>query len=394
MNNEKKTARTIVMIAPTPFFSDRGCHTRILNEILPLQRLGYKITLVTYGLGRDIKGVNTVRCANLPWYKKLSAGPSIWKFILDPLLFVKALHVIKKDKPQIVHAFLHEGALIAKGCKLFCKDSTYFFDLQGSLTGELLQHKFISPKGVIYKLFYSIEKMINKSFPIITQSENLTAQLYKMGIAEDKVVNALDCVDVDLFSPRVPDKGLAKSLGIDLSAPRVIYVGVLEEYQGTDVMLEAFAKVSETIPGVQYIIIGYPNIDKYKELAAGLGIGESCKFVGKVEYDILPEYLALSTIAVAPKLSMVEGDGKIYNYMAMGLATVAFDKSISHEIMDDCGLYAIYNDATDLSKKIINLINNQHFVDSIGKKARQRACSFLSSDISAKKISAFYDKFI
>ena len=69
----------IVMIAPTPFFADRGCHTRIYGEIRGLQAMGHRVILVTYGLGRDMPGAETVRCFNFPWYRKLSAGPSVWK---------------------------------------------------------------------------------------------------------------------------------------------------------------------------------------------------------------------------------------------------------------------------------------------------------------------------
>ena len=50
----------IIMIAPTPFFADRGCHTRIYGQISALQRLGYKIKLVTYGLGREMETVETI----------------------------------------------------------------------------------------------------------------------------------------------------------------------------------------------------------------------------------------------------------------------------------------------------------------------------------------------
>jgi len=35
----------ILMIAPTPFFADRGCHTQIYEEILALQKLGMKLKL-------------------------------------------------------------------------------------------------------------------------------------------------------------------------------------------------------------------------------------------------------------------------------------------------------------------------------------------------------------
>lgn len=57
----------IIMIAPAPFFADRGCHTRVLGSISTPQRRGYRIKLVTYGIGREIDCVETIRCFNLIW---------------------------------------------------------------------------------------------------------------------------------------------------------------------------------------------------------------------------------------------------------------------------------------------------------------------------------------
>ena len=37
----------VLMIAPTPFFSDRGCHVRILEEARALQRAGAAVTIGT-----------------------------------------------------------------------------------------------------------------------------------------------------------------------------------------------------------------------------------------------------------------------------------------------------------------------------------------------------------
>ncbi|RLC65314.1 MAG: glycosyltransferase family 1 protein, partial [Chloroflexi bacterium] len=42
------------MVAPTSFFLDYGCHVRILEEARVLQRLGHRVTIVTYYLGRDV----------------------------------------------------------------------------------------------------------------------------------------------------------------------------------------------------------------------------------------------------------------------------------------------------------------------------------------------------
>ena len=99
------------MIAPTPFFADRGCHVQIAEEIWALQRQGYEIKLVTYGLGRDVQHITTERIWNPPWYQKLSAGPTLHKFYLDPLLAMKAAQAARQFKPDIIHGHLHEGCV-------------------------------------------------------------------------------------------------------------------------------------------------------------------------------------------------------------------------------------------------------------------------------------------
>ncbi|GFP35929.1 hypothetical protein HKBW3S43_01716, partial [Candidatus Hakubella thermalkaliphila] len=76
----------ILMIAPTPFFADRGCHVRILEEYRHLTRMGHQVIICTYHLGNNPEGVTLYRTIKIPWYKKLSAGPSYHKLYLDPFL--------------------------------------------------------------------------------------------------------------------------------------------------------------------------------------------------------------------------------------------------------------------------------------------------------------------
>ena len=44
----------ILVVAPTPFFSDRGTHIRILEEALALEQLGHTVTIATYHIGKNI----------------------------------------------------------------------------------------------------------------------------------------------------------------------------------------------------------------------------------------------------------------------------------------------------------------------------------------------------
>lgn len=382
----------VLMIAPTPFFADRGCHTQIYEEIKSLQKLGHDIVLCTYGLGRDVPGINIVRCMNFFWYKKLSAGPSLTKIMLLPVLTWKVLRMIRKFKPEIIHAHLHEGAFIARFCRIFYRKPHYIFDMQGSLSGEILQHKFVSPDSLSYRFFVRMEKMINSWFPVITQSDSMVAELKKINGDSADVTNVKDGVDTDIFSPMPEDKVLAEELKIDLNKKRILFMGLLEEYQGVDLMFQAFAKVAEKFPEVQFIIIGYPNIEKYTAMCENLNIKKNTFFLGKIDYLALPKYLSLASIAIAPKIALTEGDGKIYNYMAMGMATIAFDRSVSREILGDAGMFCSLGDINALADKICYALNSPKEWTEKGRLARKRAIDLLSWDAVGRRIDEVYQR--
>jgi glycosyltransferase involved in cell wall biosynthesis len=208
-------SRRILMIAPTPFFADRGCHVRILGEAKALINLGHQLILCTYFLGRDVEGIPTKRTVVIPWYNKLSAGPSWHKFYIDFLLLLKVLRTCRSFRPDIIHAHLHEGIVIGKIASLLFR-IPLVADLQGSLTDELLAHKFLPNSKAIVKLVSWIERKINQMPAHLIVSSTHTAQacvkLY--GVAADRVTSVMDGVDLDIYRPLERDISLQTSLGI------------------------------------------------------------------------------------------------------------------------------------------------------------------------------------
>src|SRR6266540_4844428 len=73
-------ALRVLMVAPTPYFSDRGCHVQIYEVAHSQKSLGNDVRIVTYHLGRDLGDIPTSRTLRLPWYDKRDAGPSAHKF--------------------------------------------------------------------------------------------------------------------------------------------------------------------------------------------------------------------------------------------------------------------------------------------------------------------------
>ena len=100
--------------------------------------------------------------------------------------------------------------------------------------------------------------------------------------------------------------------------------------------------------------------------------------------------MALGDVAVAPKLSATEGSGKILNYMAMGLPTVAFDTPVSREYLQDLGIYATPGDPVSLAQA---LERGLEYADGnrYGHELRRLAMDTYSWDKAAETILQAYD---
>src|SRR5512133_3200915 len=198
------------MLAPTPYFADRGCHVRIYEEARALRREGHDVRIVTYHLGRDMPDIPTVRIPRIPWYSRLEAGPSLHKLYLDALLFFKAALLIPEFRPDIIHAHLHEGAFIGYFLKKL-SGVPLLLDYQGSLTGECLDHGFFRPASRAAGLFRGIERLINGvADAIITSSSaGMNELITSWGVPKDRVTALIDGVDTDIFHPRPQHEGRA-----------------------------------------------------------------------------------------------------------------------------------------------------------------------------------------
>jgi glycosyltransferase involved in cell wall biosynthesis len=137
--------------------------------------------------------------------------------------------------------------------------------------------------------------------------------------------------------------------------------------------------------------MGFPAVDHYRHMGEQLGVAEHTTFTGKIPYVNARDYLALGDLAVAPKLSATEGSGKILNYMAMGLPTVAFATPVSKEYLEDDGIYAPPGDARALAMAIVHgLANTAEQRQKVGMRLRNRAETRFSWDQAAQTILRAY----
>lgn len=389
----------VLMIAPTSFFLDYGSHVRIREEARVLQQLQHRIKIVTYPLGRDLSDLDIERALKIPWTPRHEVGPASSKLILDVLLAIKTLWVALRYKPNVIHAHLHEGALIG-GLVGWLQHVPMVFDLQGSLTSEMVDHRFIAPNGMLHKMAYAVERRINH-LPrlMLTSSENAARMLVdEFHVPVEEVIVVHDCVESDTFVPiETPQQAervqaLRMQLNIPQSRRVVVYIGLLDEYRGTSVMLKAAAQLIERGVDVHFVVIGFPNIERYQTLASELKIADRVTFPGRVPYEDVPLWLSLGDVAIDPKMSATEAAGKVLNYMAIGLPIVAFDIPVMREYLGDLGVYAPLGDAQALAAQLAALLDDPVRASELGSKLRERARGKFSWQAAGRAIEQAYGR--
>lgn len=395
----KSAARLRVLkVAPTSFFSDYGCHVRVYEETTALLEAGHQVTICTYHTGNDVPGLDIRRALNMPWHKSVRVGSSRRKIYYDVLLFAKTLQTAAQIRPNIVHAHLHEGALIGHWIsKLF--RVPLIFDFQGSLTREMLDHDFLSRESIFFGPLHRLEKWTN-GLPglILTSSHNAADILCSdFGCAPGSIFALSDCVNTTRFRPIWESENagerlrLREQLGIPPDRRVVVYLGLMAEYQGIGKLLGAAAILKEAKVPVHFLIMGFPGEERYRAQAHNMGLSECTTFTGRIPYGDAPNYLLLGDVAVSPKISETEGNGKLLNYMAVGLPTVAFDTPVAREILGDLGVYAHLGDCRALAEALLSLLSDPQLAADRGRRLRVRAVEQFSWSRAGQRLLHAYD---
>ena len=365
-------ARRILAIAPTPFFGDRGCHVRILEEVRGLQARGAEVLVATYATGSDVAGVRTRRAPRVPGLRARPLGPSYGRPVLDALLLGTTLRAALSFRPHIVHAHLHEGVAVGLLAARLV-GSPLVADLQGSLRSELVEHRFLKSRGLGSTLVGGIERwLVRRPDALLVGSTTVAQLLADQGVDPTRIASLPDGADLTRFRPMPPDRDQLDRLGLR-DKRVVVFLGVLTPYQGVDTLIEAAALVVASVPDVHFLIMGYPNEEHYRDVVSRRGLHRHVTFPGKIPYDDAARWLNLGTVAVSAKTSLTESNGKLLNYMACGLPVVATDTPVNRELLGEAGVYASVDNPTELAARLSELLRTPAHARDVGATLRRRA---------------------
>ncbi len=361
------------MIAPEPFFEPRGTPFSEYHRIRALLDLGHTVDLVTYPFGKDVAlpGLRIYRAARPPFVTRVKIGPSAAKLFLDMTLTLAALNRARRGGYDAVHS--HEegaaiGVLISAALGV-----PHLYDMHSSLPQQLENFAF-SRSAVLRWIFQQLERTaINRSRVTIVICPHLeeTARRVVPGARTVLIENAPGSGEAP-----VQGSGLAirASLGIEASAPVVLYTGTFEPYQGLDLLYAAATIVRRERPDVRFLLAGGKpeQVERARAQAAALGAGDII-FAGEQPAETIPSYLDAADVLVSPRSSGTNTPLKIYQYLRSGRVIVATRLLTHTQVLSEDVAILTEPSAAGFAGGILKAVGDPAFAAVVGQAARRLA---------------------
>lgn len=349
------------------------------DQAKTLKDLGHKIVFLAmdmrsirrirhFGVNEFVKDEISVIEFNIPF------GPYFYnlKSKTEKFLFEKGLKkIIKKyGKPDLVHAHFAETArCVVDACKKY--KIPYVITEHGSLI-----HKLESDTN----LFLQIKNVYENAEKVIAVSSALADVIKnKFGVESVVISNIADL-----------SKFIYVERPCNVEVFNLLASGNLIEGKGFDILIKAFAKVSQEKENCELTIMGGGVKEtNLKSLTQQLGIQDKVSFFGFYNREQYVEKLKDANLFVLA--SRYETFGIVYiEAMATGLPVIATKCGGPEDFVDSSnGVLVPVDDVDSLAKEIKKMINREYYYDykAISENIHQR----FSPETIAKQITDVFE---
>jgi glycosyltransferase involved in cell wall biosynthesis len=379
---------SVAMLAACPLPYPRGTPIRIHRLANALAQRGNEVHVITYHLGLPDADTqyHIHRIPNVSTYHKVAPGPTYQKLlVLDPLLALRSRGLMRRRHFDVIHAHHYEGMLAALAANVRC-GLPIVFDVHTLLESELPFYSL----GLFPRAKRRLGRMLDKRLPpqadhVIAVTDNIKNRLLDLGRMKPGDISVIGSgVHWEEFDlPRAPSAGLGSG------TKTAIFAGNLAAYQGIDLMLRAFARLTSMREDVRLRIVTEGSFEPYDPLLAELGIGERVDVV-QAPFRDLPGHLAETDLALNPRVFCDGLPQKLLNYMSAAKPIVSFEGSAKLLIHEHNALIVPDADIAAFAHAMDRLCDDPALGQRLGDNARELVRTSLSWDAIAQMVESTY----
>lgn len=271
----------------------------------------------------------------------------------------------------------------------------YVFD-HHDICPELFEAKF-GKRGLLYKSQLWLERQTYKhaAFAFVTNESYKKIAIERGEMDPAKVYVLRSGPKLERLRIQEPKPELKKGRKY-----MVGYLGVIGKQEGIPYLLEAARYIRNELhrDDICYGIVGGgTSLEELKTLAVSMGIDDIVTFTGRAPDDVMLDYLNTADICVNPDEYNPMNDkstmNKVLEYMALGKPIVQFDLTEGKYSAKEASVYANPNDAVDMGKKIVELLDNPQKRQEMSVYGRKRIIEELSWEHTSKALLAGYEAY-
>jgi len=303
----------IAIVAPCGYPTTQGSQVYVRGTARALADRGHDVRVLTYHYGEEgvpDHGVPVRRIRGVPAYRKLRAGPSPVKPLLDAQLAALTARVVAEEAIDVVHAHNIEAPFVSLPARLGRRVPV--LQHVHMLAGEELPTFAPRVPGVAARLGRAIDRVVPALVDgLVVLSERARRALGGRGRT------------VHLIPPAVDRRDFAEARA-DADRPVVLYAGNPDAYQQPELLLDAFARVARAHPDARLRLVSGASMAPWLRAAEARRVPvDRVDVVRTSRWSETRSAMLGAAVAVVPRSVCAGFPIKLLNYMAVGLPVVA-----------------------------------------------------------------------
>jgi glycosyltransferase involved in cell wall biosynthesis len=385
------SGKRILVVAPQPFYQDRGTPIALRQVLEALSQLGYGVDLLTFPLGEDIAlpGLRIFRAGNPVRIRGVPIGFSLRKVALDASLVAALNTRLSRTSYTCVHA-VEEAAFpaVVMGRR---RGIPTLYDMQSSLPEQLLKHSVARIPPVPAALGAAERWLLNRA-DLVVASVGLAERVRR--VAPAARVREWRFPSGTVGEHAAEADGLRRRLGLSDAAPVVLYSGTFEAYQGLEHLIGAAPRILERVPSARFVLVGADEAGRVEvETAAAELVRDGIlTIVDRQPRSVMPGYLALADVLVSPRSFGGNLPLKVFDYLAAGRPIVATDIATHRELLTDERAVLVPPTSEGVAAGVVSVLCDGAKSAALAQAAREYAVEHLGWGRFLQSVAEIYQE--
>ena len=364
-----------VLVFSLAYFPFVGGAEIALREVMSRLSYKYEFTVVT----AKMKNLPSFEVLDGIKVRRLGFGIQ-W---LDKLLFLPfAVLYGLFHRFDFVFGLLENQAALSALFTSRLKGVPCVVNLQSGDSEEYIKRKL----GIFYFLY---KLVYGRRARYVVLSNYLKDRAIMHGVPVSNIAIIPNGVDSSVFTSKGVNVRLVRKELNAGSKKIIITASRLTLKNAVDDVIRAFAIVRKKVPSVLVVCGAGEDESKLKLLASELGVLDDVRFLGLVNYKLLPKYLSASDVFVRPSIS--EGFGNSFvEALSCGVPIVGTRVGGILDFLVDrkTGLFCEVRNPVDLANKLVLLLSNKKLSASIVKNGR----AMVKSKYEWSRVAGMFDE--